>query len=167
VNIVSTQFVGVIPRLAETMAMGTAISRVMSNDPRVRYRVLIATLITSLKTGSPVRMDVPKFPLMIFPSHDRYWKYQAADPPESLRAAVPMAADAVCPLSKLLNGSPGAKNRTMKTTKLTPKSNKAAMASSLEIITVMGLIEASFMVNMAWKKAGYLKRYPAMHRDFK
>jgi hypothetical protein len=70
-------------------------------------------------------------------------------------------------LSKLLKGSPGDKNRTRKTTKLTPKSNRTAIASSLEINTVMGLMEASFMAERALKKAGYLTRYPAINVNFR
>ena len=55
----------------------------------------------------------------------------------------------------------------MKTTKLTPRSNRAVIASSLEINTVMGLMEANFIGKIAWEKAGYLKRYPAQNRIFR
>ena len=119
---------------------------------------MIATRMTSLNTGRPVRIDVPKFPRIILASHDRYWEYQEAD-----SAGWLPAADAVCSLSKLLKGSPGDKYRTRKTTKLTPKSNSTAIASSLEIITVMGRMEASFIAERVLKKAGYPGRYPAIN----
>ena len=118
--------------------------------------------MTSFNTGRPVRIDVPKFPRVILASHNRYWEYQGADSPGWLPAA-----DVICSLSKLLKGSPGDKNRTRKTTKLTPKSNRTAIASSLEINTVMGLMEASFMAERALKKAGYLTRYPAINVNFR
>ena len=78
---VRAQLTGVTPRLAERMAMGAAMDRVTNREPMVRYRVLIPTRMISVKTGRPVRVDVPRFPLIRLPSHAKYWAYQGADPP--------------------------------------------------------------------------------------
>ncbi|MBS1242986.1 MAG: hypothetical protein H6R44_741 [Nitrospirae bacterium] len=69
---VSGQVSRVMPRLAEESAMGTANARVMMREPMVRSRVFRPVRRTSCNTGWPVRMEVPKSPRSMFPSHARY-----------------------------------------------------------------------------------------------
>src|SRR3990172_1895947 len=139
-NIVSGQESLFMPRTAEYRAMGIAMRRVTSMEPIVRMMVLSPTRSSSPETGRPVRTDVPKFPWSILKSHERYWEYHALGTPSASRTPARAESEDIWPSSRMLNGSPGDRNRMMKTTKLTPRSRNAVITSSLDTTRAMGLI---------------------------
>ena len=79
--------------------------------------------------------------------------------PKASRAPYFAAPDSICPFSIVLKGSPGDRKRIMNITKLTPRSRNAAIISSLEISSAMGLTEESFMVVSYIVMRWYLARY--------
>ena len=137
----NNQLTGVIPRLAEKIAIGTAISRVTSSEPMVRYNVLMPTRMTSLSTGKPVRMELPRLPLNKFFNQIKYCEYQVAGTP----ASKPGSAAVSIRLTSVAKGFPGDRYKMTKTTKLTPSSRRAAMPSSRVTRTVMGRTAESFI----------------------
>src|SRR4030043_1570588 len=127
--------------------MGTAIRRVMMNDPMVRMRVLSPTVSTSGGTGRAVRIEVPKLPVSIPASQDRYCIVQDRGMPMASRTPALTSAVDSCPSRRTLRGSPGDAKRMVKTTKLTPRSRSIVMVSSLDSTRAMGRIAEDFMVD--------------------
>lgn len=118
-------------------------ARVTNMDPMVRHRVFTPTRATSLRTLRPVLKEVPKSPLKILRSHEKYCLYQDDGAPEPAA----LAAEAhgwLCPPGGAPKGFPGERYRIIKTTKLMPIRRRAVTVISLDIRAATGFILASF-----------------------